>query len=66
MFALGYTTGIFQFESGGMNRTLKLVKPTSFNDLVAINALFRPGPMEQIETFSKRKNGLENITYLHK
>jgi len=66
MFSLGYTTGIFQFESMGMNRTLKIVKPTSFNDLVAINALYRPGPMEQIDTFSKRKNGLEAITYLHK
>lgn len=66
MFSLGYTTGIFQFESVGMNRTLKSVKPTSFNDLVAINALYRPGPMDQIDTFSKRKNGLEKITYLHK
>ena len=65
MFSLGYTTGIFQFESGGMNRTLRLVKPTSFNDLVAINALYRPGPMDQIETFAKRKNGEEEITYLH-
>ena len=66
MFSLGYTSGIFQFESNGMNRTLRQVKPTSFNDLVAINALFRPGPMDQIETFSKRKNGLEPIEYIHK
>ncbi len=65
MFALGYTTGIFQYESGGMVRTLKNVKPTSFNDLVAINALYRPGPMDQIDTFSRRKNGVEKITYLH-
>lgn len=65
MFSLGYTTGIFQFESAGMNRTLRTVKPTSFDDLVAINALYRPGPMEQIDSFSKRKNGQEEITYLH-
>ena len=65
MFSLGYTSGIFQFESVGMVRTLKEVKPTSFNDLVAINALFRPGPMDQISMFSKRKNGIEPIEYLH-
>jgi len=65
MFSLGYTTGIFQFESAGMNRTLRNIKPTSFNDLVAINALYRPGPMDQIDSFSKRKNGQEKITYLH-
>ena len=65
MFSLGYTTGIFQFESSGMNRALRNIKPTSFNDLVAINALYRPGPMDQIDSFARRKNGLETITYPH-
>ena len=65
MFSLGYTTGIFQFESSGMNRALRNIKPTSFNDLVAINALYRPGPMDQIDSFARRKNGLEPITYPH-
>ena len=65
MFSLGYTTGIFQFESPGMNRALRKIKPSSFEDLVAINALYRPGPMDQIDSFANRKNEIEPITYPH-
>lgn len=58
-------TGIFQFESAGMRRYMKDIKPTSLEDLIALVALYRPGPMELIPSFIKRKNGKEKITYLH-
>ena len=59
------TDGIFQFESSGMKNVLKKFNVSSFDDLVAIIALFRPGPMENIDTYIKRKEGLEKVTYLH-
>ncbi|HEX4104320.1 MAG TPA: DNA polymerase III subunit alpha [Candidatus Paceibacterota bacterium] len=59
------TTGVFQFESSGMRRYMKEIKPTGFEDLIALVALFRPGPMELIPAFIKRKNGQERISYLH-
>ncbi len=61
----GDTTGVFQFESAGMRRYMKDLKPTVFEDLIALVALFRPGPMELIPSFIKRKHGEETITYLH-
>jgi DNA polymerase-3 subunit alpha len=61
MFARGDTSGVFQFESGGMRRLLKKMKPTRLEDLIAANALFRPGPMDLIETFCARKNGEEQV-----
>ncbi len=59
------TTGVFQFESSGMRRYMKDIKPTELEDLIALVALFRPGPMELIPSFIKRKHGQEKITYLH-
>lgn len=61
----GDTNGIFQLESEGMKQALKEIKPTSFNDIVAVNALYRPGPMEFIPVYSKRKHGLEKVEMLH-
>jgi DNA polymerase-3 subunit alpha len=61
----GDTTGVFQFESSGMRRYMKEIKPTQIEDLIALVALFRPGPMENIPSFIKRKHGKEKITYLH-
>jgi len=61
----GDTTGVFQFESSGMRRYMKDIKPTHLEDLIALVALFRPGPMENIPSFIKRKHGQEKITYLH-
>ncbi len=61
----GDTTGVFQFESSGMRRYMKEIKPTTIEDLIALVALFRPGPMDLIPSFIKRKNGKEKITYLH-
>ncbi len=65
LFAKGQTTGVFQFESGAMREHLKNLKPTSIKDLAAMNALYRPGPMEFIDTFIKRKHGKEKVTFLH-
>lgn len=61
----GQTNGVFQFESSGMRQMLMKVKPSSLDDLIALNALYRPGPMEHIPTYTKRKHGLEKVTYLH-
>jgi len=60
----GRTMGLFQLESAGMKRAIQEIQPTSFSDVVALLALFRPGPMDNIESFSKRKHGLEKVTYL--
>ena len=65
LFAEGRTEGIFQFESSGMKEKLRLLKPTEFNDIVAMNALYRPGPMAQIETYIRRKHGEEKVNYPH-
>ena len=64
LLASGNSTGIFQLESGGMRAILKDLKPTCFDDIIAVVALYRPGPMEQIPEFIRRKLG-GNITYLH-
>ena len=61
----GDTTSIFQFESSGMRRYMKDIKPTQIDDLIALVALFRPGPMELIPTYINRKKGLEPIRYIH-
>ncbi|WP_372754798.1 DNA polymerase III subunit alpha [Labilibaculum sp.] len=65
LFSHGETTAIFQFESPGMKKHLRALKPNRFEDLVAMNALYRPGPMEYIPSFIKRKNGEEEIAYDH-
>lgn len=65
LFVEGRTEGIFQFESSGMKEKLRLLKPTEFNDIVAMNALYRPGPMAQIETYIRRKHGEEKVNYPH-
>lgn len=63
----GDTTGVFQFESSGMKRYLRELKPTEFNDVIAMGALYRPGPLSAglTDSFIKRKNGLEPIEYAH-
>ncbi len=63
LFARGETTALFQFESDGMKKHLKALKPNRFEDLIAMNALYRPGPMEYIPSFVNRKNGREVIKY---
>jgi DNA polymerase-3 subunit alpha len=63
LFQRGETVGIFQYESPGMQKYLKDLKPTVFGDLIAMNALYRPGPLEYIPSFVRRKNGEEPITY---
>jgi len=65
LFQRGDTTGVFQLESAGMKRYLKELRPTAFEDIVAMVALYRPGPMQFIDSFIKRKHGQEDITYLH-
>lgn len=61
----GDTTGVFQLESAGMKRYLRDLKPSVFDDIIAMVALYRPGPMQFIDSFIKRKHGREKITYLH-
>ncbi len=61
----GDTVGVFQVEFEGMRRTLSAVKPTVFEDIIALNALYRPGPMDNIPMFGRRKNGEEQIEYPH-
>ncbi|MEY8019287.1 DNA polymerase III subunit alpha [Muriicola sp. SD30] len=63
LFQRGDTVGIFQYESPGMQKHLKELKPSVFDDLIAMNALYRPGPMEYIPSFIARKHGQEEITY---
>jgi DNA polymerase-3 subunit alpha len=63
LFQRGATIGIFQFESDGMQKYLRQLKPTKFEDLIAMNALYRPGPLEYIPNFVNRKHGREEITY---
>ena len=65
LFASGNTIGVFQFESSGMQEHLKNLKPTQFNDLIAMNSLYRPGPMKNIPEYIKRKHGKAEIRYLH-
>ena len=63
LFQRGETVGIFQYESPGMQKHMKDLKPTVFDDLIAMNALYRPGPMEYIPSFIARKHGEEEIKY---
>ena len=65
MLSSGRTTGVFQLESNGMKDVLKRLKPDRFEDIIAVVALFRPGPMDNIPSFCNRKNGIEKIEYLH-
>jgi len=63
LFQRGETVGIFQYESGGMQKHMKELRPTEFADLIAMNALYRPGPLEYIPNFIARKHGREKIVY---
>lgn len=65
LLARGDSTGVFQLESSGMKRYIRELKPTHFEDIIAMVALYRPGPMQWIQSFINRKNGVEAITYLH-
>ena len=65
LFKKADTLGVFQFESEGIKNVLKKVQPASFEDIVAVNALFRPGPMKQIDTFVARKHGKQQPEYFH-
>ena len=65
MIASGQTTGVFQLESDGMRQVLRKVRPSCLEDIVACNALFRPGPMESIPLFAARKNEQQAIDYYH-
>ena len=65
LFQRGETVSIFQFESTGMREWLRKLKPTELNDLIAMNALYRPGPMENIPTYIARKHGEEEVEYPH-
>jgi len=65
LLSAGETTGVFQLEGVGMRRYIKELKPTTFSDIAAMVALYRPGPMEHIPTFIKAKHGLEPIHYPH-
>src|SRR5204863_5507802 len=64
MLARGESTGVFQFESSGMREALRQVKPTEFEDLIALSALYRPGPMAYIPVYARRKNGQEQVAYI--
>lgn len=66
LLSSGETTGVFQLESEGMRDVLRRLKTSRFEDIVAVNALYRPGPMENIPTFIKRKHGKEAVTYPHR
>jgi DNA polymerase-3 subunit alpha len=65
LFQRGDTTGVFQLESAGMKRYLRELQPSAFEDIIAMVALYRPGPMQFIDSFIKRKHGEEKISYLH-
>lgn len=65
LMARGETTGVFQFESAGMKRYMKQLKPTRFEDLIAMNALYRPGPMDWIPSYIKGKHDPKSVKYLH-
>lgn len=65
LFQQGETTGVFQFESSGMKRYLKELQPTTFEDIVAMVALYRPGPMEWIPNYITGKKGVKKLRYLH-
>ena len=64
MLARGDAAGVFQFESSGMREALRQVKPTEFEHLIALVALYRPGPMAYIPAYARRRNGQEPVTYI--
>ena len=64
MLAKGEAIGVFQFESSGMREALRQVKPTVFEDLIALVALYRPGPMQYIPVYARRKNGQEPVSFI--
>lgn len=64
LISKGQLTGVFQLESAGMRRAIQTIKPTRFEDVVAVISLFRPGPMDSIPSYAKRKNGLEPVKYI--
>src|SRR5208283_2053771 len=63
MFCEGKSTGAFQFESSGMQTLLRKARPGRIEDLIALNALYRPGPMEHLDTYIENKSGRKNIEY---
>jgi len=63
LFQKGETVGVFQYESAGMQKYLRELKPTKFSDLIAMNALYRPGPLEYIPSFIRRAHGIEEVVY---
>ncbi len=65
LFSKGATDGVFQFESDGMKKNLKNLRPNCFDDLIAMVSLYRPGPMQYIDSFIRRKHGEEKISYAH-
>lgn len=65
LFGKGETTGVFQFESNGMQDYLRKLKPTGVEDLIAMTALYRPGPMDNIDVYIRRKHGKEEVVYSH-
>jgi DNA polymerase-3 subunit alpha len=65
LYQHGDTVGTFQFESDGMRKYLRELKPTDIEDLIAMNALYRPGPMDYIPSFCNRKHGVEKVEYPH-
>ena len=65
LLSSGETMGIFQLESSGMREVLKQLKPNKFEDIIALVALYRPGPMQNIPTYINRKHGKEKIDYIH-
>ncbi len=65
LFSKGETVGVFQFESGGMQEYLRKLKPNNIEDIIAMNALYRPGPMENIPSYIERKHGKEKVDYYH-
>ncbi len=65
LLSRGETTGVFQLESAGMRRYLKQLKPSAFDDITAMVSLYRPGPMEKIPDYIKRKHGQKEVSYIH-
>ncbi|WP_230321423.1 DNA polymerase III subunit alpha [Planococcus salinarum] len=65
LLAEGDTSGVFQLESDGMRKALRQIQPTAFGDIVAVNALYRPGPMEFIPLYARRKHKQESVAYVH-
>ena len=63
--SMGNAVGVFQLESNGMSSVLKQLQPDKFEEIIAVVALFRPGPMDNIPSFCNRKHGRENIDYIH-